>query len=148
LGVSRWVVTEVYGQLVAEGFCEARVGSATRVAPGAAAHAVPKHHAPSGRPSPAAPARLDLRPGVPDLRHVPRSAWLRAVRDALTDAPDTDLGSPDPAGHPAARAAVAAYLARARSTCAGADDVVVTHGAGDGMTRLARALRAAGHTAL
>jgi len=29
LGVSRWVVTEVYGQLVAEGFCEARVGSGT-----------------------------------------------------------------------------------------------------------------------
>ncbi|MBN0041594.1 PLP-dependent aminotransferase family protein [Cellulosimicrobium cellulans] len=31
LGVSRWVVTEAYGQLVAEGFLEARTGSATRV---------------------------------------------------------------------------------------------------------------------
>ncbi|MCZ2265091.1 GntR family transcriptional regulator, partial [Isoptericola sp. QY 916] len=38
LGVSRWVVTEVYGQLVAEGFCEARVGSGTRIAAGAASH--------------------------------------------------------------------------------------------------------------
>ena len=148
LGVSRWVVTEVYGQLVAEGFCEARVGSGTRVASGAAAHAVPK---PPASPTPARPApraRLDLAPGVPDLRHVPRAAWLRALRDALAEAPDADLAAPDPAGHPAARAAVAAYLARARSTRASQDDVLVTHGATDGMTRLARALRSAGHRAL
>jgi len=147
LGVSRWVVTEVYGQLVAEGFCEARVGSGTRIAAGAAAHATPKHPT-SSTAAPAGRARLDLAPGVPDLRHVPRAAWLRALRDALTDAPDADLGAPDPAGHPAARAAVVEYLARARSTCAGLDDVLVTHGATDGMTRLARALRSAGHRAV
>ncbi|MFC8599681.1 PLP-dependent aminotransferase family protein [Isoptericola sp. NPDC057191] len=144
LGVSRWVVTEVYGQLVAEGFCEARVGSGTRIAPGAA------RAAPTGATSsaPAARLRLDLAPGVPDLRHVPRAAWLRAVRDALADAPDADLGAPDPAGHPGTRAALAAYLARARSTGAGPADVLVTHGATDGMARLVRALRAAGHRTL
>ena len=148
LGVSRWVVTEVYGQLVAEGFCEARVGSGTRVATGAAAHAVPKHPARAAPVPAGAAVRLDLRPGVPDLRHVPRSAWLRALRDALADAPDADLGAPDPAGHPAARTAVVDYLARARSTCASSDDVVITHGAADGMARLARALRSAGHRAV
>ncbi len=37
LGVSRWVVTEAYGQLVAEGFLEARTGSATRVSAAAGA---------------------------------------------------------------------------------------------------------------
>ena len=31
LGCSRWVVTEAYGQLIAEGYLSARVGSATRV---------------------------------------------------------------------------------------------------------------------
>jgi len=35
LGVSRWVVTEAYGELVAEGVLEARTGSATRVGSGA-----------------------------------------------------------------------------------------------------------------
>ncbi|MBO9554672.1 PLP-dependent aminotransferase family protein [Cellulomonas sp.] len=35
LGVSRWVVTEAYGELVAEGVLDARTGSATRVAQGA-----------------------------------------------------------------------------------------------------------------
>ncbi|MCK9795162.1 PLP-dependent aminotransferase family protein [Isoptericola sp. 4D.3] len=161
LGVSRWVVTEVYGQLVAEGFCEARVGSGTRIASGAAAgHGALRPASPtsahpsSARPArltaggPAGRARLDLAPGVPDLRHVPRTAWLRAMRDGLADAPDATLGAPDPAGHPGTREAVAAYLARARSTRAGADDVLVTHGATDGMARLARALRAAGHRAL
>ncbi|SKC40034.1 MocR-like pyridoxine biosynthesis transcription factor PdxR [Krasilnikoviella flava] len=147
LGVSRWVVTEVYGQLVAEGFCEARIGSGTRIAAGAAAHAAPKR-ATSTSPGPAGRARLDLAPGVPDLRHVPRAAWLRALRDALADAPDADLGAPDPAGHLAARAAVVEYLARARSTCASPDDLLVTHGATDGMARLSRALRSAGHRAL
>ncbi|MFI2102967.1 PLP-dependent aminotransferase family protein [Isoptericola sp. NPDC019693] len=150
LGVSRWVVTEVYGQLVAEGFCEARVGSGTRIAAGAAAHATPKHatsHPTSGA-TPARRAHLDLAPGVPDLRHVPRAAWLRALRDALADTPDAELGAPDPAGHLGARTAVVEYLARARSTCAGPDDVLVTHGATDGMARLARALRSAGHRTL
>jgi GntR family transcriptional regulator/MocR family aminotransferase len=31
LGCSRWAVTEAYGQLVAEGYLDARTGSATRV---------------------------------------------------------------------------------------------------------------------
>ncbi|NEC72114.1 GntR family transcriptional regulator, partial [Streptomyces rochei] len=35
LGCSRWVVTEAYAQLVAEGYLEARSGSATRVRAGA-----------------------------------------------------------------------------------------------------------------
>ncbi|GAA1730145.1 PLP-dependent aminotransferase family protein [Isoptericola hypogeus] len=152
LGVSRWVVTEAYGQLVAEGFCEARVGSGTRVAAAAARPARPAPPRPADAGGPAAEtrprARLDLGPGVPDLRHVPRAAWARAVRDALADATDVDLAAPDPAGHPAARAAVAGYLARARAAVAGAGDVVVTHGATDGMTRLARLLRSAGHRSL
>jgi GntR family transcriptional regulator / MocR family aminotransferase len=33
LGCSRWVVTEAYAQLAAEGYVEARVGSGTRVRP-------------------------------------------------------------------------------------------------------------------
>src|SRR5918996_4129726 len=47
LGCSRWVVTEAYAQLAAEGWLQARVGSGTRVRPlGAAA---------GGRPAPDAP---------------------------------------------------------------------------------------------
>ncbi len=31
LGISRWTVTQAYGQLVTEGYLTARTGSATRV---------------------------------------------------------------------------------------------------------------------
>ncbi|RXR27341.1 PLP-dependent aminotransferase family protein [Oerskovia turbata] len=153
LGVSRWVVTEAYGQLVAEGFLESRTGSGTRVPltarTGARATRTRTGATPSGRGGPPAPrARYDLGPGVPDLRHVPRAAWVRALREALAEAPDADLAAPDPTGHPATRAALADYLARARHVRAGGSDVVVTHGADDAMRRVAAALHRAGHRAL
>ncbi|MEV7962898.1 PLP-dependent aminotransferase family protein [Oerskovia paurometabola] len=153
LGVSRWVVTEAYGQLVAEGALESRTGSGTRVpltartgtrATGPGARATPSGT--GGLPAPR--ARLDLGPGVPDLRHVPRAAWVRALREALAEAPDADLAAPDPTGHRATRAALADYLARARHVRAGGGDVVVTHGADDAMRRVAAALHGAGHRAL
>lgn len=176
LGVSRWVVTEAYGQLVAEGFLESRTGSGTRVPlaarTGSPSGGVRGNGEPHGRtggvddptdsrtaadagtgatssgPGTAPRARYDLAPGVPDLRHVPRAAWVRALREALAEAPDADLAAPDPTGHPATRAALAGYLARARHVRAGAGDVVVTHGADDAMRRIAAALHRAGHRAL
>jgi len=162
LGVSRWVVTEAYGQLVAEGFLEARTGSATRVSAAARPTSAAGTSTPGERPkSPAgtrvgagrthtARARFDLAPGVPDLRHVPRDAWLRAAREALGTSGGTasndDLGQPSPAGHPHARAVVADHLRRARVAAAADDAVVLTRGATDGMARVAAALVEAGHT--
>ncbi len=147
LGISRWVVTEAYGQLVAEGVLEARVGAGTRV-PAAS------------RPSPsttstAAPLRAefrrpayDLGPGVPDLRNVPRARWANAVRRALGTMPDAEFAVVDRSGHPLARAAVAAYLSWSRRASAAPDDVVITHGATDAMISLAAGLRRAGHRSL
>lgn len=144
LGVSRWVVTEVYGRLAAEGILEARTGSATRVAASVAVTA------PRASPDPA-PAlrrpRLDLAPGVPDLRHAPRALWLRAMTEMLAETPDAELFRRD-GDVPAARAAVAGYLSRSRFARADADAVVVTHGAADGMRRVAGALRDLGHQAV
>ncbi|WP_159792564.1 MocR-like pyridoxine biosynthesis transcription factor PdxR [Puerhibacterium puerhi] len=148
LGVSRWVVTEVYGQLVAEGVLEARTGSATRVA---AQVALPEVGRPArgpeagGGPQLARRPRFDLAPGVPDLRHVPRDAWLRAAREALAVAAGDDLGGVPWGGHPRARAALAAHLRRARMVAAPDEAVVLTHGATRGMALVAAALAAAGH---
>jgi GntR family transcriptional regulator/MocR family aminotransferase len=144
LGVSRWVVTEVYGRLTAEGILDARTGSATRVAASVAVTA------PRREPAPAAPLRrprFDLAPGVPDLRHAPRTLWLRALTETLAETPDAELFRLD-GDVPAARVAVAAYLSRSRFSRADAASVVVTHGATDGMRRVARTLRGLGHTAL
>lgn len=166
LGVSRWVVTEAYGQLVAEGFLDARAGSATRVSAaavrgpaatverpmnpaGPARAVVPAGRNQAGRTH-AARARFDLAPGVPDLRHVPRDAWLRAAREALGTSNGTatndDLGQPVPGGHPHARAVVAGHLRRARVVAGAGDAVVLTRGATEGMARVSAALVEAGHT--
>lgn len=142
LGVSRWVVTQAYGALVAEGALDARTGAGTRIAsaswPVVAPPRVVEHLV---QPRPA----FDLGPGVPDLRHLPRTAWVGAARTAVESATPGDLVAPDPRGVPALRQALADRLAVTRAVLVDADAVVVTHGAADGMTRLARSLRAAGH---
>lgn len=165
LGVSRWVVTEAYGQLVAEGFLEATVGSGTRVP--ATTAVAPAGDLTRGTPSaghgarfPAEAARgaglrpeyrrppYDLGPGVADLRHAPRARWAAAVRHALAVLPDAEFAVVDRLGHPTARTAVADYLARSRRAVAAPDDVVITHSATDGMTAVVAGLRAAGHRAI
>ena len=140
LGCSRWVVTEAYAQLAAEGYVDARVGAGTRVRSlGRAA---------GGRPAPEAPAawvpRIDLAPGLPDLRAFPLGRWVSALRSVASTLPYTELGYPDATGHPRLRHVLAAYLTRVRGALVDPADVTVCRGVADGTGRVCRALRAAG----
>jgi GntR family transcriptional regulator/MocR family aminotransferase len=138
LGVSRGVVVEAYGQLAAEGYLAVTSGAAPRVAAGAVAVA-------SDAPEAAgATARYDLRPGTPDLSLFPRAAWARAQRQALRELPDSDLGYPQPAGHPRLRAALAAYLGRVRGVQAAPERIVVCGGVAEALALVARVLHAGG----
>ncbi|WP_033311466.1 PLP-dependent aminotransferase family protein [Streptomyces iakyrus] len=140
LGIARNTVADAYADLVAEGWLTARQGSGTRVA---AREVVP----PSGTaPHPRAPARpaYDLRPGSPDLASFPRTAWLKAARRALTAAPHHALDYGDPRGRPELRAALAAYLSRARGVRTGPDHIVVCAGFAHGLKLLGTVLRARG----
>jgi len=144
LGCSRWVVTEAYAQLVAEGYLAARVGSGTRVRPlGPAA---------AGRPPPPAPParapRIDLAPGLPDLRAFPLGRWVSTLRSVAATLPYAELGYPDPVGHPRLRQVLAGYLERVRGARVDPAQVTVCRGVADGTGRLCRALRAAGIGAL
>ncbi|MFE2752724.1 PLP-dependent aminotransferase family protein [Actinosynnema sp. NPDC059335] len=141
LGCSRWVVTEAYGQLVAEGYLAARVGSATRVSwsPGSAPTTA-REPRPPARPK----VRYDLAPGLPDLRAFPRRRWADAVRAVIGSAVHYDLDIPDPAGHAVLRTTIAQYLRRSRGADAGAASVSVCAGVSDGLVRTCRALRAEG----
>ncbi|MEU0693484.1 PLP-dependent aminotransferase family protein [Streptomyces niveus] len=143
LGCSRWVVTEAYAQLVAEGYLEARSGSATRVRTAAAGPAPtyerrPRHE--SWKPE------FDMLPGMPDLRGFPRKRWADAVREATGSLTTAEFGYPDPAGHHGLRQRIAAYLVRGRGASLDAGQLVVCGGTLDGVLRLSRTLRAAGHT--
>ncbi|MFI6084889.1 PLP-dependent aminotransferase family protein [Streptomyces sp. NPDC051217] len=146
LGCSRWVVTEAYAQLVAEGYVEARSGSATRVRNTAAGGRAPVPSA--GLRDQQAPWKpeFDMAPGMPDLREFPRKRWADAVREATGTLTAAEFGYPDPAGHHGLRQRIAAYLVRGRGAALDAGQLVVCGGTLDGVLRLSRALRAAGHT--
>ncbi|MFG3406534.1 PLP-dependent aminotransferase family protein [Streptomyces sp. NPDC048142] len=142
LRCSRWVVTEAYAQLVAEGYFEARSGSATRVRAHAGASVRGDARAGEDRWTP----RFDLLPGVPDLRAFPRKRWADMVRAATTELTWDELGYPDAAGLPRLRRQLASYLVRGRGARVETGQLVVCAGTLDGVMRLCRALRAAGHT--
>ncbi len=142
LGCSRWVVVEAYDQLAAEGWVEGRAGSGTRVR-ARAVDAVGGGE-PVREPPPPPPYHFGM--GLPDLVAFPRTAWLRALQRAVRTAPVSALGHVDPAGAPALREELAAYLARVRGTSAGPRDIVVTHGFTHGLGLICLALRDSGHT--
>ncbi len=141
LGFSRWVVTQAYEQLIAEGYLAARTGSATLVRWSSSGAGAAK---PARRP--AAPPEIDLAPGLPDLRHFPRQRWADAVRDVLANTPHAEFGYPVPGGHPHLRAVLADYLRRCRGAVVG--DVRIASGVTDAFGRVCRALLAAGITRL
>jgi GntR family transcriptional regulator / MocR family aminotransferase len=148
LGIARNTVADAYGQLVAEGWLTARQGSGTRVAERPATRPVvgdadltgPRRAA-AGEPR---QPRYSLRPGVPDLGEFPRAAWLAAARRAIMAAPSEAFGYGDARGRPELRAALAAYLARARGVRAAPDRIVICSGFTQALALLCRVLAAAG----
>src|SRR5215469_8799453 len=145
LGIARNTVADSYGQLIAEGWLEAKHGSGTwvavRTAPAPAASAAPAA-------AQARRTRYDLRTGVPDVSAFPQSGWLAAARKALLAAPNEALGYTDPRGLPELRAALAGYLSRARGVVVSPDRVVVCAGFAQGLELLCEALRAGAATTL
>ncbi|GMA24281.1 GntR family transcriptional regulator [Luteimicrobium album] len=138
LGIARNTVAEVYGQLVAEGWFEARVGAGTWVG-----------EPPRPAPRPAPPSRAtrrttDLRAGLPDGTQLPRGVWAGATRRALATLGPDDLGYTPRVGLPGLRAQVAEYVGRTRGVVATPDDVVVTTGFSETLALVCAALRASG----
>jgi len=138
LGVSRGVVVEAYQQLTAEGYLTSRAGGYTQVAAGAVLRV------PELRPArPTGPA-IDLSYGRADVSSFPRAAWLRAIRSALTDAPNEVFGYLTGRGVPQLRAALADYLNRVRGTVAEPEQMVICTGYAQGVSLLMGVLAAAG----
>ncbi|ONK10417.1 PLP-dependent aminotransferase family protein [Streptomyces sp. MP131-18] len=158
LRVSRGVVTEAYRRLAEDGHVEGRGRNGTVVvaAPTGAADRAPA--SPRAAPAPrapfagppghdvwdtlrAAPARIDLTPGVPDLAAFPRTAWLRAERAVLTSLSAAGLGYGDPRGTPALRRAVADWLARGRGIRADPAEVLIVAGTAQALALIGQVLR-------
>lgn len=124
LGVSRGLVTEAYEQLTAESYLRSGQGAGTWVNEGVRAAERPVRDRAPG----AAGARVDFRPGTPDLSLFPRSAWSAAQRTVFGRLPHGALGYPDPRGLPELREALAGLLARRRGVVADPERLVVCSG--------------------
>jgi GntR family transcriptional regulator/MocR family aminotransferase len=136
LGVSRSVTEQAYDQLGAEGWLDARRGSGTYVAAGAAPR---REHRPS-RPRPVDTTLTRLDTGTPwiDPRH--RAAWRRAWRDVSVATPP--VAYDDPAGLPELRAELSGHLARTRGLTCEPDEILVTTGTIGGLSHVLSALPA------
>lgn len=149
LGLSRWVVTEAYQQLVAEGYLIARPGSATRVAPAATQSAAPaSSKSETATPSALSPGGFDLRPGLPDVAAFPRAAWSRAYTAVVRSLEPGQWQYPDARGVAVLRSTVVDYLRRVRGVDADPERVVITAGTADAMRHLSRFLASTGRTRL
>ena len=150
LGVSRGMVQECYGQLLAEGYLTSRTGSATRVAgisgqqagdqlaAGPAMVAPPPP--PPGRQPPEPPLIADFAPGVPDLSSFPRTDWAWAIKQACTQAAAADLGYGDPRGSLVLREVLAGYLRRVRAAAASPAQMIISTGFAQGINLVVHAL--------
>ncbi|MGN6794509.1 MAG: PLP-dependent aminotransferase family protein, partial [Streptosporangiaceae bacterium] len=145
LGIARNTVADAYGQLVAEGWFEAKTGSGTWVADQPVPPSVrpPDDHLPR-----AADPRYDLRAGIPAVSAFPRRAWLGAGRAALAAASDQVLDYPDPRGLMELRTALAGYLGRTRGVLARPENVVICAGFVHGLALICRMLSDRGGSVL
>jgi GntR family transcriptional regulator/MocR family aminotransferase len=146
LDVSRSVVVEAYGQLVAEGYLEASQGAGTRVV---------RHLAPGEKVVPTLldedrtpDVRWDLRPGGANLPPFPRAEWLTCYERAVRAAAPSAHAYPSLAGDPGLRLELARYLGRARGVRTAPDRIVVLGGFSQALGLLCGVLRRAGADAI
>ena len=149
LGVSRWTVTQAYGQLVTEGYLSAQAGSATRVswAPDPdddVALRLARHLTSEQAPL----ARFDMYTCRPDLRAFPRRKWAQAITAAAATASFSQLDYSEPGGMLELRTVLTEHLHRSRRAAADPATISVFSGAGQALMQVCRALLAEGQTAL
>lgn len=167
LGVSRNTVLLAYDQLLAEGYVVGRGGSGTYVTSALPDTALPTD---AGRESPGVPPvspprlsaygrrlvqapippfpssppdgrlRHDFRYGVPTVREFPHGTWRRLLARRARAASPGSMSYGPPEGYPPLRAAIAAYLRRARGVGCDREQVVVVNGSQQALDLTARAL--------
>jgi GntR family transcriptional regulator/MocR family aminotransferase len=161
LGVSRSTLTSTFAQLISEGYLYAQTGSGTfvsrdlpedtaafdgSVAPRTGERACRLSTFGQGLTkaapleAPREAGAIDFRDGRPAFDHFPYDAWRRALTRFVRNGADVfDYGS-DPAGEPALREAIAAYLGRARAVHCDPRDIVIVSGSQQAIHLIARIL--------
>jgi GntR family transcriptional regulator/MocR family aminotransferase len=163
LGVNRNTVVAGYGELVAEGLVNTRVGGGTFVAesvPGSPGPTAPSGNAATDAPTYALapslhprahtvaprPGAFMLSSGLPDVRLFPARALARALRRAIERRGRALLTYADACGHVRLRTELATMLARTRGLAVTPQNIMVTRSIEQAIDLVARILLTPGDT--
>ncbi len=141
LHISRNVALEAYDQLFAEGFLESRQGSGTYVADGTYLEASQREaFQPLADGQEEHDDVIDFRSGIPALDLFPRKLWGQLAQRVCAEASDSVFGYDHPEGRSELRMVLARYLRKTRGIRCHPDQVVITSGAAQAFSLLARVL--------
>ena len=165
LGISRITVKNVYEQIIAEGYAQAKTGAGTFVADGLDTEAFPKIRARrraksspgveiSDRARTIAASKsvarygetAPFRPGVPALDQFPAKLWQKYMAEAMARDSRRCLSYGQVNGNAALREAIARHLSDARGMKVDAERVVITSGAQQAFVLIAFVLLNQGDT--
>lgn len=144
LQVSRNVILEAYDQLLAEGFLVSQRGSGTFIAKGTflKQHAKPStfHVLDKLEGKNNADNIINFRSGIPALDLFPRKTWLKMSQNVWNDAASSNFGYDIPEGRLELRQALSRYLLKTRGVDCHPEQIVITSGATQALTIVARLL--------
>ena len=142
LSVSRNIVIEVYEQLLAEGYIEARQGAGTFVAGGACFEKGENVNAVQtflpGKALQPLEDIVDFRPGVPGLELFNSKKWARLAQRVYQDATPSLFDYQPPEGMARLREVLVSYLQRSRGINCHAEQIIITTGATQAFVLLAQ----------
>lgn len=149
LGVSRGIILEVYDQLMAEGYLKSKKGAGTFVESGILLKDFPllkgfneeKPCDPTVKANkPNEDNYIDFRSGIPALNMFPRHQWARIAKEVYENMDESLLGYHFPEGSEELRSTLSKYLYRTRGIKCHSNQIVITSGATQALTILAKLL--------
>jgi len=144
LAVSRNTVLNAYDMLVSEGFVHSIPGSGFYVKQGLQAAwqaaKVSQDQTASLSDDRIFQNMISFDSGIPALDLFPRNKWNTFTSRAFRDAPVSALGYDEPQGRPELRSVLAAYLKKVRGIECDPDQIIITAGAKQGLTLIAKSL--------
>ncbi len=147
LDVSRSVVLEAYDQLMAEGYIKSKQGAGTFVESGISLEGFPTNEErPISEKSTDSISKvktnnfIDFRSGVPCLKKFPRKKWASIGKDVFETIEDSLFGYSSPEGSEELRVVLSSYLYRTRGISCHPSQIIITSGATQAFTLLAKLL--------
>jgi GntR family transcriptional regulator/MocR family aminotransferase len=144
LNVSRNTVMSAYEMLIAEGYLATIPGSGFFVAQGV--EFPESHSGVDDYQMTAFTARqleegtIGFHSGTPALDLFPRGKWNKIANRTFNEAPVSALGYDDPQGRPELRNILASYLKKVRGIHCHPDQIIITTGAKQGLSLVAKCL--------